>query len=212
LPPKFRHLSAAWDSVPPDQQTIESLTLRLLKEESLNRMQGEMEEEGDRAFLASRGSSSGSGKKNLSPEEKKKRAERISELKKKTRCNKCGKRGHWANECPDGKKESKPEKSERSAAAQKGDEKSEANTVSSDDHDDDSSAFMAYVGHGSENSLEDAWYLDGGATDHMTDKLEWFSNFTEIPKGRWLVMIADNRKLWARGFGDMSSSFTRPSI
>jgi transposase InsO family protein len=203
LPPKFRHLSAAWDSVPPNQQTIESLTLRLLKEESLNRMQGEMEEEGDRAFLASRGSSSGSGKKNLSPEEKKKRAERISELKKKTRCNKCGKRGHWANECPDGKKESKPEKSERSAAAQKGDEKSEANTVSSDDHDDDSSAFMAYVGHGSENSLEDAWYLDGGATDHMTDKLEWFSNFTEIPKGRWPVMIADNRKLWARGFGDI---------
>jgi hypothetical protein len=47
------------------------------------------------------------------------------------------------------------------------------------------------------------WYLDGGATEHMTDQLDWFNNFKQIFLGRWPVRIADNRCLWMRSVGDM---------
>ena len=106
----------------------------------------------------------------MSPEDKKKRAERIAELKKRTCCNKCGKKGHWANECPDNKRESSPEKSKKAASAQKAESKSEANAVAGEDGEDSSTVFMAYSGE--KDEPEDAWYLDGGATDHMTDKIE----------------------------------------
>lgn len=43
--------------------------------------------------------------------------------------------------------------------------------------------------------------MDGGATDHMTDRLEWFDSLKNVPEGRWPVMIADNRRLWVRGVG-----------
>jgi hypothetical protein len=32
----------------------------------------------------------------------------------------------------------------------------------------------------------DVWHGDIGATEHMTDKLEWFSTFAPIPDGSWL--------------------------
>jgi len=35
----------------------------------------------------------------------------------------------------------------------------------------------------------------------MTDKLNWFASFEEVAEGRWLVMIADNWRLWMRGTG-----------
>jgi hypothetical protein len=38
--------------------------------------------------------------------------------------------------------------------------------------------------------------MDGGATEHMTDCLDWFVLLEEVPNGRWPVMIADNQKLW----------------
>jgi hypothetical protein len=48
---------------------------------------------------------------------------------------------------------------------------------------------------------DEAWYMDGGTTEHMTDKLEWFASLEAIPQGRWSVMIVDNRRLWVRGVG-----------
>ena len=37
----------------------------------------------------------------------------------------------------------------------------------------------------------------------MSDKLEWFQNFEEMAMVRSLVMIANNQKLWVRGYGDI---------
>jgi hypothetical protein len=91
LPPSYRHLLSAWDNVPCRNQTIEYLTLQLLREEVRNKMQDSATDEGETAFLASR---SGTSQKALTPEEKKKRAARIAELKSKTKCKACGKVGH----------------------------------------------------------------------------------------------------------------------
>ena len=194
LPPRFRHLLSAWDSVPRDEQTIESLTLRLLKEESRNKVQDFMENEEERAFFSSRGPTSNSGRRLLSAEEKRKHAAKITELKKKTKCRRCGKHGHWERECPNGKKGSDFDKPNEKTTR-----KGEAHAVITEDLDEgESSAFMVHV---DECSDDDAWYMDGGATDHMTDRLDWFATFKPVSQGRWPVMIADNRRLWVRGVG-----------
>ena len=55
--------------------------------------------------------------------------------------------------------------------------------------------------HADEYDKDESWYMDGGATDHMTDRIDWFSTFKKVAEGRWRVMIADNRRLWIRGTG-----------
>jgi hypothetical protein len=57
--------------------------------------------------------------------------------------------------------------------------------------------------HKGEQSVDDAWYMDGGATNHMIDRLDWFDSFTFVPQGHWPVMIVDNRRLWVRGVGSI---------
>jgi hypothetical protein len=45
------------------------------------------------------------------------------------------------------------------------------------------------------------WYANGRAIDHLIDMSEWFNTFEEILVGKWLVMVANNRKLWVCGVG-----------
>jgi hypothetical protein len=87
--------------------------------------------------------------------------------------------------CPDNKKDvgSFDLKRDKPSPPKTAETKREAHAVISEgfDEEDESSAFMAYV----DNQIsDDHWYLDGGATDHMTDRVEWFSTMTEIPRGR----------------------------
>jgi hypothetical protein len=75
--------------------------------------------------------------------------------------------------------------------------KSEANASNNDDTDEyDSTAFMV---HSMNIDSDDSWYIDGGAIEHMTNRLDWFDSFNEILQGHWPVIIADNRRFWMRG-------------
>lgn len=47
---------------------------------------------------------------------------------------------------------------------------------------------------------ESCWYLDSGATDHMTGHQEWFESITEIDRS---VKIGDGSLLKATGVGDI---------
>ena len=142
---------------------------------------------------------------------------KIAEVKKRTRSNNCRKKGHWANECPE-KKEASFKKPDKGKSTSKEVNKSKANAAVCEESESDSSAFMAFVGENAEVNKGDIWYLDDGATNHMSDKLEWFQNFEEVAMGQWPVMIADNRKLWVRGYGDiqvrclMNSHWERQTI
>ncbi len=57
LPPSYRHFISAWDSVPPAERTLTSLTNRLLKEETLNNLHGDVTET-NVAFFARQSTSS----------------------------------------------------------------------------------------------------------------------------------------------------------
>jgi len=49
----------------------------------------------------------------------------------------------------------------------------------------------------------DEWFADSGATEHMTDKREWFQSFQSIDNLTWSVSVADDHKLYVRGVGDI---------
>lgn len=53
------------------------------------------------------------------------------------------------------------------------------------------------------NLDKQAWFVDSGATKHMTGHRVWFSTFKSIPRGTWSVAVADDRDLWVRGIGDI---------
>jgi hypothetical protein len=41
----------------------------------------------------------------------------------------------------------------------------------------------------------DTWYTDTRASEHMTDRKEWFTNIIDMPEGRHSVMVTDDRCL-----------------
>lgn len=76
LPPAYDSMKDIWEATDPERKTVKEITSRILsKEEDLSR-----ESEGV-AFAA------------------KSRFESIAEKKKRTKCAKCGQKGHWAREC-----------------------------------------------------------------------------------------------------------------
>ena len=47
------------------------------------------------------------------------------------------------------------------------------------------------------------WYADSGASEHMTDRHEWFDTFELIPIGLHAIHIADDTKIWTQGRGSI---------
>lgn len=50
-------------------------------------------------------------------------------------------------------------------------------------------------------SPHNAWFADRGASKHITDRHDWFTILEFIPKGRHIIHIAHNIKLWVWGWG-----------
>lgn len=124
--------------------------------------------------------------------------EYIKDLKPRTKCLNCGEPGHWSADC---KKERKPKTLlDKTPNLLRG--ISDANIAKSLAYHESSDscasewsiAFMAFSSHAYiTTSQVSTWYADSAATEHMTDKREWFSSFSEIVHGLWLVTIADDR-------------------
>lgn len=47
------------------------------------------------------------------------------------------------------------------------------------------------------------WYVDSVATEHVTNRHEWFTNFNSIDEGVWQVIVVDNETVWVRSRGDI---------
>ena len=174
---KFLAFKKAWDSVPENDQTMEMLLARLRKEEL---------EFKQKAATASNSESSDSSAyltkhKNHSKGFKK---QNIEELKKKTKCKKCNKVGHWAKEC-------------RSKFAQNGAQASQHVSQHGESQTSDIGAFMCYS---ASSQLSTEWISDSGATQHITGIQSWFVEYTQFDTSV-PVSLSNQKKAYALGSG-----------
>ncbi|UYV80787.1 Transposase [Cordylochernes scorpioides] len=165
----------AWDSVSSEEKTLENLTARLLKEESL---QDHWDSSGnfkpDNALMTF----SKFNRNSTASNKQQQHQQSIKDKKKNTHCGYCKKKGHWWKECYKRKEE------------QKGQQPSSSARDDSCAFSAETSAFLA--------ETKDSWIADSGATDHMTSRREWFSTFEEIPEGVHPVYLGDGKKIYAK--------------
>lgn len=90
-------------------------------------------------------------------------------------CYRCGSSSHWKAECPERPK-------------------------SYDRKERDGDAFCGYALV--TKTERDAWYLDSGATEHMTGRRDWFKTYTELTQ-HLPVRIGNGEVIMAVGVGDI---------
>lgn len=193
LPPSYNNIIAAWSNVPESSQTVDNLEERLLRHESLLHRQGGGDTEADQAFFT-RSASITQARPLSKNEQHQKDLSYIRDLKARTKCYNCHELGHWSADCPKPKKKRPHGKDPRKIDSGL----SEANLVeslrlssSSDEESKSSSdedfAFIVTSTVSSyalaADSYVDTWFADSGASEHMTDRFEWFSSFQPIPEG-----------------------------
>lgn len=104
LPPSFRNLITAWDSVPEEEQTMENLLPRLMKKELLNKgLTGLNLDDADTgSALYNKGKRRQNNNNNNSTTnncKKNQNRDQNSQRKFNGKCHNCGKRGHKRSEC-----------------------------------------------------------------------------------------------------------------
>lgn len=201
LPPNYNGIIAAWTNLADADRTVKNLKTRLLQMENIISLQNRnVESVMDKAFFSrTNRNSSSSTSKYQRPEhkerskEKERNKEHLRLLKENSLCYNCRKPRHWRDECPEPPR-SDSKRSEKSSQNSNNRKQSDANTATSQpllcnsDHDSDcnsaesdSYAFMTISRHSqalSVNLDSRTWYADTGATEHMTEHKDWFSNFT----------------------------------
>ena len=150
LPENYNNLIVALE-VKIDDLTLDSVTARLLHEEA-RRMEGSGLTE-ENAFYSNRKGKfvkHGYNKSNNN-------SNNNSSSKSKSGCHYCGKQGHWIKKCR-----------KRIADEQKGSH--QANSVETEEN----YLFMSAL---SASLKSDEWYVDSGASNHLTGRREYFTTF-----------------------------------
>lgn len=180
LPENYKHFYSAWDSIPNVDKTLSNLSSRLMVEET-------RQTQGHDVQRDTASSSAFSAKKSFGTYNKEKHTKignsenQRNNDKKPGKCNYCKKPGHWKRECRIFLKEQKEKRSE-------------------------SNSGNALVGVQSKDikiSESEKWYVDSGASDHMTSRREWFSNY-ETFEVQLPVRIGDGKYIMAIGKGNIN--------
>lgn len=174
LPSKFSAFVTAWDSVEANNQTLQKLTQRLIKEEGRMSVMDETTN-----ALTAANTKFDRGKQKTT--EKK-----MQTTKKEITCYYCQKRGHIAKIC----------RKRINETSNRGSKK----TSSKNDDETNVSAFIGETAKGFLNRItEDVWLLDSGTSKHMTFHRNWFQEIH--PCKNEYVSLGDGTKCKVEGRG-----------
>ncbi|XP_045024030.1 uncharacterized protein LOC123469143 [Daphnia magna] len=215
LPPSYRPFQSSWLSVPIAEQTLLNLTSRLVTEEAMNKAfnNGEMDP-ADIVFFAGKSRQTSASSSSIEETAMSARG-RYNSYRRGGRgyrgrgrgyrghkhdygnrhsgengsniiCYSCDQSGHKAHNCPQKKDEER--KQQRNDNFNKN--RTSFGCVSS------SLCLVAKQPH--------CFYADSAASNHMTDKREFFTTFKEIPPGTWKVTGIGGVELHAVGKGNIN--------
>lgn len=175
LPFEYNHFMSAWESTHQDERNLTNLVARLNIEEMRMRMQNaSLDKHSEGGALAASRDGPRRGENN----QYQGRGQRRPGV-----CYICDKPGHWAREC----------RSKKNIDARKEDDEARGDALVSE----------TMVSVNDESTLQTAWYLDSGATDHMSNQRSWFVNFKRLSQARQ-VRIGNGKRIPATGEGDVN--------
>ena len=154
------------------------------------------------------------------------RALELQALKARTRCNCCGRLGHWWQECPD--REHRPLRasfaevlpysssedlssnlstldiSDGSIEPFFSDSQFSDNDFSNESHSISDTITKAYMttDHSSSFDIENSWIADSGANKHMSHNFQWFTSYKPLPPTTsWPVTAIAGNQCYVAGTG-----------
>jgi hypothetical protein len=215
LPPSYRGFMSAWDSVPVKDRTIDTLTSRLLKEESMTRQwsRGKLDSQ-DAAFFAHNFPSFGNNSRQTTTPRGRGRgrfgrgASRGDQASKRQHpykfCTyiKCNIPGHTIEVCRKRLKDEKESRNNHSQAAPAVASDSNKESTKDTAATDEESAYMSATCFLSRRAED--WFADSGATGHMTDQRSFFTSFTPVILGTWTVKGIGSSRLYVCGHGSIN--------
>lgn len=186
LPSSFSHFHVAWESTATSERTLENLTSRLMVEEA--RLAAFEEQLNSTAFAArsqSKRTNYKSSHQNVKP----------------GKCFKCDSSGHWRRDCPLWKRDAGSNMKRDSESNVRKD------IGAKQKHDTGdalvSEAFIGEMAFYAAKNESDKWYMDSGASDHMSNMRQWFSNYVKL-QSDIPIRIGDGKFIYAIGRGEIN--------
>ena len=116
-------------------------------------------------------------------------------------CHYCGKPAHFVRDCYN-KKYNEEKQRKHAGHFYKGEEENDFQNLR---------LFLLDVAMYAETDDSNAWFVDSGASIHMSCNKEWFENYKETKNGA-IIYLGDDHSHPIKGYGDISVTMSNGSV